>query len=104
MGVLWESLGVLGGRLGVFLEALGVSGRSSGGPKGSLGRGQRGPKTHKVLSECLGGGLGGPWGDFGRPGRSCGSNPGGANVDISTVLKVFLQQPCFLCFFYDFFM
>ena len=104
MGVLWESLGVLGGRLGVFLEALGVPGRSSGGPKGSLGRGQRGPKTHKVLSECLGGAWGALGPDFGRPGRSCGSNPGGANVDISLVLKVFLQQPCFLYFFYDFFM
>ena len=75
-----------------------------GGPRGSVGRGQKGPTTQKVLSECLGGGLGGPWGDFGRPGRSCGSNPGGANVDISLVLNVFLQQPCFLCFFYDFFM
>ena len=41
-----------------------------GGPRGSVGRGQKGPTTQKVLSECLGawgslgvilGVWGGPW-------------------------------------------
>ena len=50
--------------------ALGVLGGSSGGPRGSMGRGQKEPKTQKVLSERLGGVLGGPWGDFDRLGWS----------------------------------
>jgi len=40
-----------------------------GGPRGA-------PKTQKVLSECLGGSLGGPWGDFGRLGWSLGRTQG----------------------------
>ena len=48
---------------------------SLAGPRGSLGRGHEGVKTQKVLSECLGGGLG-PWGDFGRLGWSLGPTQG----------------------------
>ena len=47
-----------------------------GGPRGSVGRGQKGPTTQKVLSERLGGGLGGPWGDFGCLGWSLGPTQG----------------------------
>ena len=75
--VLGDPLGVLGRLLGVLESpwwslgvALGVLGGSSGGPRGSLGRGQKEPKTQKVLSERLGGVLGGPWGDFDRLGWS----------------------------------
>ena len=70
LGVFWESLRVLGGPLVSLWGSLGVLGGSSGGPRGSLGRGQKEPKTQKVLSERLGGVLGGPWGDFDRLGWS----------------------------------
>ena len=72
--VLGDPLGVLGRLLGVLespcwslgfaLGVPGVLGGSSGGSRGSLGRGQKEPKTQKVLSERLGGALGGPWADF----------------------------------------
>ena len=74
--VLGDPLGVLGGSLGVLLVSLGVPGGSSGGPRGSSGRSQKGLKTQKVLSECLGRALGGPWGDFGRLGWSLGPAQG----------------------------
>ena len=45
--------------------SLGIPRGWSGGPRGSLGRRQKGPETQKGLSECLGGGLG-ALGDFGR--------------------------------------
>ena len=51
--------------MGVLLASLGVPGGSSGGPRMSLGRRQKGSKTQKVLSECLGWPLGGPCDDFG---------------------------------------
>ncbi len=69
-------LGVLGGSLGVLLVSLGVPRRSSERPRWSSGRGQKGPKTQKVLSECLGWGLGRHWGDFGRLGWSLGPTQG----------------------------
>ena len=47
-----------------------------GGPRESMGRGQKAPQTQKVLSKCLGGGLGGPWGDFGHLGWSLGPTQG----------------------------
>ena len=62
--------------MGVLLASLGVPRGSSGGPRGSSGRGQKGLKTQKVLSECLGRALGGPWGDFGRLGWSLGPAQG----------------------------
>ena len=78
--VLGDPLGVLGRLLGVLESpwwslgvALGVPGGPWGvlrGSQGSLGRGQKEPKTQKVLSERLGGVLGGPWGDFDRLGWS----------------------------------
>ena len=68
LGVLWESLGVLGGRSGIPLGSLGITGGSSAGPRVTLGRSQKGPKTQKVFLECRGDALGGPWGDFGRLG------------------------------------
>ena len=104
LGVLGRLLGVLESpwwSLGVALGLPGGPGGSSGGPRGSLGRGQKEPKTQKVLSERLGGVQGGPWGDFDR-GVVLGSSPGVANVDISLVLVMFLQGRCFRCLFCDF--
>ena len=53
-GVLWQSLGVLGGPLDARLGSLAVLGGSSGGPSGSLGRSQTGPRIQKVVSKYLG--------------------------------------------------
>ena len=78
--VLGDPLGVLGRLLGVLESpwwSLGVALGVPGGPwevhrgsQGLLGEGQKEPKTQKVLSERLGGVVGGPWGDFDRLGWS----------------------------------
>ena len=90
LGVAWGVLGgawcVLGGAWRVFRapwevlerpsrrlwQSLGVLGRSSGGPRGSLGEVWEAPKTDEVFLERLGRVLGGSWGGFGALWSSLG--------------------------------
>ena len=102
-GLPWGSLGGVLWLSGFPRGSLG--GRRAGEPRGSLGllgEGPGGTENTEGFLRVSGGVLGGLWRDFGCLGWSLGHTPGGANVDISLVLIVFLRSLFFSCFFCDF--